>query len=204
MTSNSPNSVTDLELKNIKAVVFKAVEAYTDSDYKIKFDGKLDENQQITAAFLAAVGTKLFRNETTKIEVPDELVDDELVDAYEDGAKNFYLKQELSKAKKIMAQVNRLADKQRVVIDFSKTKEYDYASIAIIIMYLKTQGWHINWEDLNHSAPLIHEDWVCRFEKGKKINLEELITPTIMKLSTQFDIFNNVQIWDNNFKPLTF
>ena len=203
MINNSPSSITNLELKNIKAVVFKAAEAYTNSDLKIDFDGFLNENEQITAAFLAAVGTKLFRNDNTKIEIPDEIVDDDLVDAYEDGAKNFYLKQELNKAKKVMAQIDRLTDKRRVVVDFSKYQEYDYATIAIVIMYLKTQGWHVNWEALNHNFSTIHEDWICRFEKGKKISTEELITPTIMKLSTQYDIFNKVQIWDNNFKPLT-
>ena len=107
------------------------------------------------------------------------------------------------KAKKVMAQIDRLTDKRRVVVDFSKYQEYDYATIAIVIMYLKTQGWHVNWEALNHNFSTIHEDWICRFEKGKKISTEELITPTIMKLSTQYDIFNKVQIWDNNFKPLT-
>ena len=38
MINNSPSSITDLELKNIKAVVFKAAEAYTNSDLKIDFD----------------------------------------------------------------------------------------------------------------------------------------------------------------------
>lgn len=203
MISNSPNSVTDLELKNIKADVFKAAEAYTNSDCKINFDGFLNENEQISTAFLAAVGTKLFRNDNTKIEIPDEIVDDDLVDAYENGAKNFYLKQELNKAKKVLNQINRLGDEHRVVVDFSKYENFDYATILIIIMYLKTKGWHINWELFNQEKLNTKNHILYRFEKGKKISAEELITPTIMKLSTQYDIFNKVQIWDNNFKPLT-
>ena len=200
----SNTNTKDFELKNVSADVFKIIEQNTNSELNVNFGGFLSENEQIASCFMSTNGAKLFGEESTKIEVPENIKFSKiLIAAYIDGAKSFCLKQELLEAQKVLNNV--LSQKKtEAVIDFGKFG-YDHATVATIIAFLKTKGWHVNWQELDHSFSSIHEDWVCKFKKGKAITVEELITPTIMKLSTEIAKLNRMEIWDlENEKGLFF
>lgn len=185
-----------LSLADVSAKLFMVMEEKTSGDLHSRFDGELAEPQKVAQAFLGAVGLKLFFENDLKNQVPDWLGKDKFaINAYYEGAKRFYLNQELKKAEDVLLKIE--SQKEDVVeYDFSKTG-FDFTTISIVLAFLETKGWHVNWNSLDHKFSTIHEDWVCKFTKGKKITAETLIASTVSRLATRDPDIAFTTMWED-------
>lgn len=188
----------ELDLSNVSAKLFKEMETRTSGDLHYNFDGKLAEPLEVTKVFLGAVGLKLFFDNNLKNETPAWLKGDkELINAYEEGAKKIWLKDALKKAEDVLYTINTEGkDKDVVELDLSKYN-FDYATISVIFTYLMTKGWYVNWNQLDHAYNTIHENWVCKFTKGKTVTAETLVACTISRLATRDYKLAYVDMWED-------
>lgn len=188
----------ELDLSNVSARLFKEMEARTSGDLHYNFDGNLAEPLEVTKVFLGAVGLKLFFDNNLKNEVPAWLKSNQrAINAYYEGAKKMYLKEQLKKAEDILLTLNKEGtDKAFVTLDFSKYN-FDYATISVVLTYLFTKGWYVNWNELDHSYNTIHDDWICKFTKGKEISAETLVASTISRLATRDYKLAFVDMWED-------
>lgn len=188
----------ELTLSDVSATLFKEFEKRTSGDLHYNFDGELAQPLEVTKVFLGAVGLKLFFDNNLKNEIPAWLKGDkELINAYFEGAKKIFLKDALKKAEDVLYTINTEGkDKTTVTLDFSKYN-FDYATISVILTYLMTKGWYVNWNELDHSYHVINTDWVCKFTKGKEVSAETLVASTISRLATRDFKLAYVDMWED-------
>lgn len=188
----------ELDLSNVSAKLFKEMEARTSGDLHFNFAGKLTEPLEVTKVFLGAVGLKLFFDNNLKNEVPAWLKGNaKAINAYYEGAKKIYLKEQLKKAEDVLLALNKESEGKTIAtLDLSKYN-FDYASTSVVLTYLMTKGWFVNWNELDHSYNVIHEDWVCKFTKGEPLTAETLVASTISRLSTRDIKLAFVDMWED-------
>ena len=165
---------------------------------KFKYKGyspvELSDSEQIMFLSLFVIGEDLYSMYDSKIQIPKQIKSNpEMKIVWETSAKQVYQQQVINRALQIFYKIEEQMKKVSTAVYEFEPDKYTTAEIITALNLAQLEGYHVNWNELDHGTSEIHEDWLCKFKKGDPINYQTLFNSTI-KHCIQLGRLNSAKI----------